>query len=273
MRSVCALTAAILAALCASPALAVVVRGGSANALVAPADGFVGRWNGSSGVAIGRHWAITARHNNGAAGQMFRMDDRDYAVDAIFRHPSADLMLVRTREEMSGWVPITRGVTTGRRVLLGGMGRTAGREAAGAGYDWTGRYAETWGENTIEWTGRNQFAMRYDVNRAAMAREAGFAMNDSGGGVFTVLPDGSLSLAGVAFQVSRLNYTGAGTWSYAIDLRNYFGWISSLIGDDALAPAAFGDDGQRAGAAIPAPATGGVLLALIGACGVMRRRR
>lgn len=272
MRSVCALSATVLAALCAPPALAVVVRGGSANAFVAPADGFIGRWNGSSGVAIGRHWAITAKHNKGSVGQSFRMDDRDYAVDAIFRHPGADLMLVRTREEMSGWVPITRGVSVGQRVLMAGMGRTAGASMPGAGYDWTGRYSETWGENAIEWTGRNQFAMRYDVNRAAMTREAGFAMNDSGGGVFTLLPDGSLSLAGVAFQVSRLGYTGAGTWSYAIDLRNYFGWISSLVGDDALRPLAVGDE-ATGWAQIPAPATGGMMLALVGACGAMRRRR
>lgn len=269
MRHSCVPVAVALALL--SPAAnAVIVR--SDRPLSAPEDGFVGRWNGSSAVAIGRHWALTANHVGGLVGHDFTLNGETYEADAIHRNRAADLMLVHLEDELPGWNLITDDVSRGDHVLLGGAGRTNGRLLGSNGYDWNGAYGVTWGENSVEFLARGIIGVRYDVSsRIARGREAGFAINDSGGGLFVVEPDGTISLAGIAISVSQFGRTVNGSWSFSVDLRRHTSWLLSIMGEDEFNEV-IGADPDNA-SEIPSPQTTTMFFALVGASRMVRRRR
>lgn len=219
-----------------------------------PDNGFVGRFRGASAVAVGEHWILTAAHVGANRSNTFRMNGATYGVESFVRHASADLMLVRLDGPLSGWHSVTGDARAGDRVLLAGVGYT---DAA-----WSGERALAWGENVL--TGANgALSMRFDANpRRALPHEAGFALYDSGGGVFVELADGSLALAGIASSVSHFGRTVDGSMSYAVGLDDYLDWIvQTTNGEAAIARIR----------SIPAP--GAACLALVGALGGARRRR
>lgn len=261
--------AGVLVGACAlaSPAGAVI----TGNPMARPVNSYVGKWNGSSAVAIGPNWIVTARHNGGNTNTKFRYDGVNYNTDAIFSHATADITVVRLQSTLPGWHSITT-ATAGQTVVLGGMGRVAG-DTLRDGYYWAGPNTETWGQNRVEWAVGDFIAVDWDLSggsagviAGAVQHEAGFAMNDSGGGVFVRQSDGSLSVAGIAVGVSELNVTRNGSWSYALNLNPYINWMHNVVGIDWVAPV------SAPGQAIPAPGAAAMLLAsglLLGA----RRRR
>ena len=70
----------------------VVVEGPSFNP--SPA-GFLGAWNGVSGVAIAQNWIISARHVGGGPGTTFSLDGHDYTADLVIGHPTQDVLIAR----------------------------------------------------------------------------------------------------------------------------------------------------------------------------------
>lgn len=317
---------ALVAALAVAPAASAVI---TAHPLERPDNGFIGRWNGSSAVAIGEHWVLTARHVGGNRQDRFRMRQVEYRPAETFRHDSVDLMLIRMIDPLPGWHDLELSPQRGEAVLLGGMGRTAG-SLAGPGLTWGGINSETWGANVLEQVGGTFLAIDFDwgspsgaaaatpaqpapepssgglypwrrstppassgtrktddeptitgpaydlpANPGAVAHEAGFAVYDSGGGLFTFASDGSLDLAGIAVSVSGWGATVQGNQSYAVSVAAYAGWIFDTIAaaeSGAIAPVEPEPfDLYPFNRSTPEPASGMLLAAGLLALG--RRRR
>lgn len=243
----------------------------TANPMARPSNSFVGKWNGSSAVAIGSHWIVTARHNGGNLSTKFKYDGVNYTTDAIFSHGTADITVVRLNEQLPGWHSIGP-VSAGQTITIGAMGRVAGASLRD-GYWWAGPNTETWGQNRVEWAVGDFIAFDWDLSggsagsmTGAVPHEAGLAMNDSGGGIFVNQADGSLRLAGIAVGVSELDLTRHGSWSYALNLNPYLNWMQNVVGVNGNTPP------PAPGQAVPAPGGASLLLASALLLGARRRR-
>lgn len=248
-----------------------------------PSNGYLGSWNGSSAVAISPRWIISAQHVGGVPAGLFHMHGASYEADLIVRHASQDAQLIRLTSDLPGWhglatlpAPITgntshptndprletAAIVSNTSVLLAGMGRTAGAQLPGGGWDWTGPAQETWGENVLVGVFNTLIGARFDLNGPeSLAFESSYASNDSGGGMFLPFADGSLRLIGVAVGTSPFGRTIHGSMAYALDLAPLLPWIESVVGASLLGPGS-----------TPAPG-GAALLASAGLAAASRRRR
>ncbi len=264
------LTAAALVGL-AAPARAVIV--GDMDELPAPANGFIGAWNGSSSVAIGPHHFISAKHVGGSVGQYVVMQGVPYRVAEILPHALYDVQLLRVAEDLPGYHRLATNPGVGDPCLLGGFGvTTTGPLEGNAGWNWNGIRRETWGANVIEGDG-SMFAIRFDPPTAAAAvpHEATFAVNDSGAGLFTIGADGSLELAGIAVSVMGF---GSSQWNYAAFALNanlFRMWAQPIV--DPAMPISSGVAPPRAMLVVPgAPEWLGSALTLAVLVGMRRRK-
>ena len=238
------------------------------NEMERPGDGYVGRWAGSSAVAIGEHWILTAAHVGGSVGNDFRMQRESFTAEAMIRHHSADLMLVRVREALPGWHEVTGDVSRHDRVVLAGVGHTVGDAIGKKAFAWSDDLRAAWGENTIHSVQGDLLAMRfYTKGKKALPHEAAFAYRDSGGGVFVQGADGSLSLAGIAISSSMFGWTQHGATSHALSLASFMDWIDEATRGEV--GTALGRGYPPTGFAIPSP--GGA--ALFGVFGLMAAQR
>jgi hypothetical protein len=237
-----------------------------------PENGWVGWWNGSSCVPVGKHWFISARHVGGSAGQAVWMRGVAYTVLEVRQHPTFDIQLLRVAEELPGFHKLAPGAGVGDPVLLAGYGVTAGAVLPQGGYDWTGERRETWGANVIEGEG-SLLAVRFDAPTAAASVpfESVFAVNDSGGGLFTIAQDGSLELAGVAVSVLSFGSSPYNAVAFSLNVDLFRAWAQPVVNPDV--PISSGIAAPRA--MIGGPGAAGTLagVALLGALASLRRRR
>lgn len=218
---VCVLACAAAAA-AAGRAEAVVVVG---DAPAQPSSSYVGWWNGATGVAVGSHWVISARHVGGQAGSVFTLGDQQYTADLVVGHPTEDVLLARLTEPLPGYHRLSPLATAGQEVLLAGMGFRAG-ESLGNGWTWGGGAGLAWGSNRLDGVGARML-LTFDApsSPAATAAESIFTLLDSGGGVFTDGPLGP-ELAGIAVSVSGPFGTSLyGARSFAVNLDPLRAWI------------------------------------------------
>lgn len=217
--------AALLSA--AAPSAAVVVANN--DPMPPPAAGYVGSWNGSSAVAIGHNWIISAKHVGGAVGGHFTLRGQQYRAVEIRQHPTYDIQLIRVAESLPGYHQLSPAVQPGDIVVLGGCGATAGNAVAN-GYDWSGPRQETWGANIVE-SASTLVIYRFDSpdSPAAVPHEAIFAINDSGAGLFTVAPDNSLALAAIAVSVTGFGQSTWGNAAYSLNLDQLRSWIMPIV--------------------------------------------
>jgi len=258
-RLIVAAVGVIAALAYAGKANGVIVSG---EAMAQPAAGWVGSFNGSSCVAVGKHCFVTARHVGGGPGNIVVMRGQIYSVTEVIPHPSYDCQIVRVAEELPGFHTIASGIELGDACILGGWGVTA--EATlpnNAGYDWAGPHEETWGANTLSSVGP-LLVITFDspASTSAVPHEATFAVNDSGAGVFVYAADGSLELAGIAVSVMSWGSSPWGCSAFAFNLDTVRNWIAPLA--DPSAPVSSAVEAPRAMISIPGlPAwVGGLLL-------------
>ena len=225
LQTLTGVSAAIIASgLVTAPAEGVVVQN---RASISPAPGWVGYWNGSSGVPIGPHWVITAKHTGGSVGMDFWMQGVAYNCVEIREHPTQDIQLLRVTQTLPGWHRLATGVEYGDPCILGGYGATAGADVTN-GYDWSGPHQETWGANVIQSPG-TLLAVRYDPPATGVPFESLFAVNDSGGGLFVYGADSQLELAGVAVSVTNFGSTVYGNVAYALNVEDLENWIMPIV--------------------------------------------
>lgn len=268
-----AIVCASIASLAYAPrANAVVVSG--MDPLPLPDNAWVGTFNGSSCVGIGRNWFISARHVGGNVGQGIHMRGVLYAVLEIRSHPTFDIQLLRVAQDLPGYHKLAENAAYGDPAFLAGYGVTAAAALPNnAGYDWNGPRVETWGANIIEGEG-SLLSVRFDPpsDPASVPHEAIFAVHDSGGGLFIMNPAGEYELAGVAVSVIGFGQAAWGSAAFALNVNLYKNWMMPIV--DPETPVSSGVGAPRAALGLPgAPAwLGGAVLAC-SAFGSRRRSR
>jgi hypothetical protein len=244
----------------------------TADPLPLPLNGFVGLFRGSSCVAVGTFWFVTAKHTGDGTGQGILMRGQWYTIIETVPHPTFDVQLLRVAEAVPGFHNVASDVRLGDPCLLGGWGATAGAALpSNTGYDWTGPHTETWGENSIEGEG-NLLAVRFDspTSNLAVVHEAIFAVNDSGGGLFIPGPGGSLELAGIAISVMGWGSSQYTTAAFCLNIDLFRNWMAPIV--DPSRPVSSAVEAPRGMISIPGlPAWAGGMLLAVTLAG--RRRR
>lgn len=238
-----------------------------------PINGFVGTFRGSSCVAVGNFWFVTAKHTGDGTGQSILMRGQWYTVVETVPHPVYDVQLLRVAEAVPGYHRFATEVHYLDPCVLGGWGATAGAPLPNnTGFDWNGPRVETWGENTIEGEG-TLLAVRFDAptSNFAVPHESVFAVNDSGGGLFIPGPGGSLELAGIAISVMGWGSSQYGTAAFCLNIDVFRNWMAPIV--DPSQPVSSGVEAPRGMLSIPGlPAWCGAL-ALVATFAGNRRRR
>ncbi len=260
----------------AAPASAIIVEG--MVSMPRPANAAIGSWAGSSGVPISPHWFITAKHTGGGVNGGFWCEGTWHTAVEVRMHPTMDLQMIRVAEAFTTWHRIATGVVAGDPCVMGGWGVTAGSPLPNnAGYDWAGAHAETWGANVIQ-NASAVVSVRFDAPGTgnAVPFESSYAVNDSGGGLFTWGADGNLELAAIAVSVSGYGSAAYGQSGYAIRLEPVMTWIMEVA--DPAMPISSSIVAPRAGfdpsSSTPSTWVGfvGAAMLLTGLYGFPRRR-
>jgi hypothetical protein len=238
-----------------------------------PDNGWIGNFNGATGICVGPQWVMSAKHVGGQVGSWFILRGDAYQVIEERPHPQLDLVLYKMDRALPGFHKIAVTAALGDPVIMGGFGFTAAAALPNnTGYDWNGARQETWGANVIEMEG-NLWGVRFDPPSSAesVAYESLYALSDSGGGLFVVAGDGSLQVAGMAVSVSGYGQARYGSMGFCINVINFRNWIMPIVDPDTpidsaiQAPTAMreiGVDGEKE-----------IALAGVGVMVMMRRRR
>jgi hypothetical protein len=194
---------------------------------------YVYNYKGSSAVAVGANWLLTARHvaDDGGNGSV-SIDGTLYIQQEVVFHPSADLGLVRYDKTFPGFYPLyTDGLLFDPKltVLLAGYGSTGSVNAAGWTDFETGKGTRRWGTQEINTTATDGFWMSFGLGDTPY--EAGTGVGDSGGGVF--YDDGEVwKLAGIITK--RVKVDGQYKSTFAIGMSDYSDWIMATIPEPGL---------------------------------------
>lgn len=209
-------------------------------------------YQGSSGVAVGSHWLLTAAH---VADDLFSttltINGTNYYQQEIVFHSAAndpahsnkaDLALIRYDKAFPNHYPLFTGtfptqtfpVDRRRSAVLVGFGTTGSVFSAYYLDSTTGNGTKRWGSNKIDnpananYDGQGTIGMTYNEGLALMftqggtAYEAGVGIRDSGAGVF-VNDSGTWKLAGLS--TTRFGGPTDFTGVFAISIPAYTNWI------------------------------------------------
>lgn len=204
---------------------------------------FVYSYKGSSSVAVGGGWLLTAAHvaDDGGDGSV-TVDGVIYQQQEIVYNPSADLALVRFNQIFPGHYPVYAGNVLPpandplRRVVVVGYGTVGSTYPFHWTDNGTGRGVKRWGSQEIDRTATRIYDVGgvskvsrgfwMDFDLANTAHEAGSGAGDSGGGVF--YDDGSgWKLTGIKTERSLIG--GEYTATFAVSMPEYADWVAETI--------------------------------------------
>ncbi len=200
---------------------------------------YVYDYKGSSAVAVGGSWILTAGHvaDDEGSGSL-SIGGHTYTQQEVVYHDEADLALVRYDMAFQGHYTLYTGGLVGIQVLLVGSGNTGTVSTDYWTMSGTGRGIKRWGSQTIDRTRINQyyaggmvgFTQNYgfwmDFDLGNTSHEAGTASGDSGSGVF--YNDGGVwKLAGINTAVSGSG--GQYDSTFAMSIPYYYSWIADTI--------------------------------------------
>lgn len=216
----------------AQPAEALIVEG--MQSMPRPDNGWIGNFNGATGICVGPQWVMSAKHVGGQVGSWFILRGDAYQAIEEHPHPQLDISLYKMDRPLPGYHKIATTAALGDPVILGGFGYTAAAALTNnGGYDWNGPKQEMWGANVIEMEG-SLWGVRFDRPSSAesVPYEAVYALSDSGGGLFVVGPDGSLQVAGMAVSVSGYGQAQYGAMGFCLNLTLFRNWILPIVDPD-----------------------------------------
>ena len=200
---------------------------------------YVYNYNGSSAVAVGGSWLLTAAHVADDGNGSVSADGTTYYPLETVYHTEADLALVRLDKAFPGFYPLYIGGLVDDpklEVLLVGYG-TMGTVRD---FSWTdngsGRGIKRWGSQEIDRTEtfhyqvgsilRKSSGFWMDFNLVNTMYEAGVGEGDSGGGAF-YNDEGVWKLAGI----NTIRQTTAGGYkrTFSISMPDYSDWVMATI--------------------------------------------
>jgi hypothetical protein len=194
---------------------------------------YVYNYKGSSAVAVGANWLLTARHvaDDGGDGSVL-VDGTVYNQQEIVLHASADLGLVRYDKTFPGFYPLYIDDLLSNpklNVILVGYGSTGSVYDSGWTDNGSGGGTRRWGTQEINATAIDGFWMSFGLDDTAY--EAGTGVGDSGGGVFYD-DGGAWKLAGIITKRVRVDELYKST--FAIGMSDYADWIAATIPEPAM---------------------------------------
>lgn len=262
----------ILALLAAAASASAIVVADYATATNSPSgiNGFnwdyVYNYKGSSAVAVGSHWLLTAAHvaDDGGTGTIVVNGTNCYQKEVIFHLPQddsqhtarADLALVRFDKEFPDYYPLYTGTFPAQTFL-----KDKRLDAVLIGYGVTGTVYSTyytmaawnvspnghgvkrWGSQKIDGPDNESYtlpSMTVDTVNVGMKMtfvsndtpyEAGVATYDSGGGTF-VDDGGTWKLAGInttIYRTSGLTPTNGVDMMFAVSVPDYATWVTNVM--------------------------------------------
>ncbi len=214
-------------------------------------------YNGSSAVAVGGGWLLTAAHvaddgpqppdpySLSIGGTVYNQQEIVYHTDGADR---ADLALVRFDRDFPGYYPLyteqNPNSLVGLGVLVVGFGTTGAVYTDYFTASGAGRNTQRWGSQVIDrarpfnypaggmvgYTKNLGFWMDFDLGHTT--HEAGTGSGDSGGGTF--YNDGGIwKLVGIMTSRQEGEVAGQYTGTYAVSMPAYADWISDTIPEPA----------------------------------------
>jgi hypothetical protein len=200
---------------------------------------YVYNYKGSSSVAVGGGWLLTAGHvaDDGGSGSI-SADGTVYQQQEIVMHPSADLALVRydkafpgSYELYTGNLPLTFEHDK-LPVYMVGYGVTGDVYSDYWSRNGSGRGTRRWGSQEIDIALDDEFWMYFDEGHTTY--EAGAGDGDSGGGVFYMEGD-TWKLAGINVAIkSKPGTSGLGfDRTVAVSMPYYADWVMDTIPEPA----------------------------------------
>jgi len=192
-------------------------------------------YKGSSGVAVGGNWLLTAAHvaDDGGTGTL-SVGGNDYLQLEVVYHSSADLALVRYDKAFPGYYPLYTGslLPQGAAPLLSVIMVGFGTTGSVFPDHWTdsgsGNGVRRWGSQQIDRTVNEGSKFYMDFALGSTTYEAGVGIGDSGGGTF--YNDGGIwKLAGI--NVNRMGLPDSETWSrsVALSMPVYADWVMQTV--------------------------------------------
>ena len=215
---------------------------------------YVYKYKGSSSVAVGSHWLLTAAHvaDDAGTGTISVDGTNYYQQEIVFHAPAndpehtnrADLALVRFDKEFPGYYPLY----TNTFPTYSGHGTDKRLNAVMVGYGVTGTVYSTyytasawydpssgtkrWGSQKIDGATTADYGMTYNdgiqmlFSSSDTPYEAGAATYDSGGGTF-VTNGGVWKLAGINTVIYGDGVTNLGT--FAVSVPAYETWATNVM--------------------------------------------
>lgn len=224
IRKTASLFAALIAtAVATSSAQAVVLYSSSTNNATDPGDSsgydLIGQWGGFSGVPIGPHHALVARHTGGSVGQTFTFQSVGYTTTAFYNDTASDLRIIEISGTFPTWAELyrdsdelTKTLTVHGRNRVRGTAVSISSDPKGWLVGTTNVNSNvTWGKNVVSGfagyqsasikstvTAGNANLLYFNFDEAGITNEAATTAGDSGGGIF-IQDDGVWKLAGINF--------------------------------------------------------------------------
>lgn len=259
--------APIVSSILSAAASAAVVAPG--HELPVPSSAAIGEWSGATAVAVAPDWIVSAAHARSSLSDRFYYKGQEFVPTRIVTSRASDLVLIRLSSPLPHHHDIAPSFLTSQRVLIGGMGYTAGIPLPD-GFLWQPVHQETWGENTASPT-RGTLLMTFDNPASALPAEAAFAAYDSGAGVFIQDSSSNLLVAGVAVAISgSWGSTRFGDESIALDITvPHAAAFIRYVTRPGVPVASSLPPPQPSPAPVPAPAAAAFLLPLL--CARTRR--
>ena len=194
---------------------------------------YVYNYKGSSAVAVGANWLLTARHvaDDGGNGSI-SVDGTVYTQQEMVLQASADLGLIRNDKTFPGFYPLyTDGLLFNPKLIvhLVGYGTIGSVYAAGWTDSESGRGTRRWGTQEINAAAVDGFWMSFGLGDTVY--EAGSGAGDSGGGVFYD-DDGIWKLAGIITK--RVQVDDQYKSTFAVGMGDYADWIAATIPEPAM---------------------------------------
>jgi len=209
----------------------------------------VHNYKGSSAVAVGGYWMLTAAHVaiEGGTGAL-SIDGGIYNQQEIVYHGSADLALVRYDKAFPGYYSLYTGNLLPQdadpklSVLMVGYGTIGSVFPTFWTDSGSGRGTKRWGSQEIDktairrykvgdaFTANNGFWMDFDLGNTVY--EAGAGVGDSGGGTF-YNEGGIWKLAGINTLIAGSG--GEYSSTFAVSMPDYAGWVVETIPEPGIA--------------------------------------
>ncbi len=221
----------------------------------------VGRWNGSTAVAISPRWVLSVQHIPASPGIIFHLDGEQYESVEVHYNVPADLALIKVDRDMHIFNRLSaRAPVNNEIVTVGGWGRLRGLPRDGGGWNLIPTeynpdipYVPPWGlrhgQNRITVHGatlRMNFSSPSDSSYVPY--EAHPVVNDSGSAVMVPGPSGSLEVIGI---IRSSNCPLSAPWGCPSSGANlssseHQDWIRSIAPEvlPLQCPADFDTDGQ-----------------------------